>query len=76
MAGWIKRALGLGARAGAAPVQSNVRTLYHWRCACGAHSRGGDLLESNAEYNAQRHVWRSGVGHPTPEIYSSVEEVP
>ena len=50
------------------------RTLYHWRCSCGSHSRGGDLFKSDAEYNAQRHQWYKGVGHPMPEVYATEEE--
>lgn len=52
------------------------RTLYHWRCQCGAHSRGdgGWLFESDAEYNAQRHQWRSSAEH-SPEVYTTIEEV-
>lgn len=46
-------------------------TLYHWRCACGSHSRDGDQFESDAQYNAQRHQWSKGVDHPTPEVYAS-----
>jgi hypothetical protein len=45
------------------------------RCECGAHSRGGDPFKVDAEYNAQRHMWRKGVGHPMPEIYSTEEEL-
>ena len=51
-----------------------TRTLYHWRCSCGSHSRGGDI-ESDAEYNAQRHQWSKGVGHPMPEVYATEEEI-
>lgn len=52
------------------------RTLYHWRCACGAHSRGpgGWLITYDAEYNARRHMWREGVGHPMPDVYSTEEK--
>lgn len=42
---------------------------YHWRCECGAHSRGGFLSQSDAEYAAQRHQWGKGVGHPMPETH-------
>lgn len=55
---------------------TKTRTLYHWRCECGAHSRGGDPFESDAEYNAQQHQWSKGVDHPMPAIYSTEEEVP
>lgn len=75
--GWIRRALKIAeSQTGSASAGFGAETtLYHWRCACGAHSRGGDPFKSDAEYNAQRHVWRSGVGHPTPEIYSTVEDL-
>lgn len=55
---------------------TKTRTLYHWRCECGAHSRGGDPFESDAEYNAQRHQWSKGIDHPRPEVFSTEEEVP
>lgn len=55
---------------------TKMRTLYHWQCECGAHSRGGDPFESDAEYNAQRHQWGKGVNHPMPEVYSTQVEVP
>ncbi|WP_143666764.1 MULTISPECIES: hypothetical protein [unclassified Streptomyces] len=69
----IRRAL-RGARS-AAP---KMRTVYHWRCECGAHSRlpGAWGLPVDARYNAERHQWRKGVGHPMPEVYSTEEEVP
>lgn len=44
---------------------------WHWRCECGAQSRGGDI-KADTEYNAQRHQWRKwskGTGHPMPEVY-------
>ncbi|MFA1546688.1 hypothetical protein [Actinomadura chokoriensis] len=49
----------------------------HWRCACGAHSRGpgGWLITYDAEHNAQRHMWREGVGHPMLEVYSTEEKL-
>lgn len=50
---------------------ARLLTHYHWRCECGGHSRGGWLFESDAEYNAQRHQWGQGVGHPMPETYST-----
>jgi len=55
---------------------TKTRTLYEWRCECGAHSRGGDPFESDAEYNAQRHQLSKGVGHPMPEVYPTQVEVP
>ncbi|KRF06356.1 hypothetical protein ASH00_08945 [Arthrobacter sp. Soil782] len=48
-----------------------VGTHHHWRCACGAHSRGGFSSASDAEYAAQRHQWGKAVGHPMPEIHSA-----
>lgn len=53
---------------------SNPMT-YHWRCACGAHSRGGGDIKADAEYNAQRHMWSKPMGHPMPEVYSAEEEL-
>lgn len=41
---------------------------WHWRCECGAQSRGGDI-KADTEYNAQRHQWSKGTGHPMPEVY-------
>lgn len=67
------RSLGNSADAAGA---TKLRTLYEWRCECGAHSRGGDPFESDAEYNAQRHQWGKGVDHPMPEVYSTEVEVP
>ncbi|MET7668178.1 hypothetical protein [Micromonospora luteifusca] len=69
----ILRALG-GARSDR--VGRNTRTLYHWRCSCGGHSRGpgGWLIPADAEYAAQRHQWNKGVGHQMPEVYSTEEE--
>ncbi len=55
---------------------TKMRTLYEWRCECGAHSRSGDPSESHAEYNAQRHQWNKGVGHPMPEVFTTQVEVP
>jgi hypothetical protein len=62
------------ARSNSANDGPRTRTLWHWRCECGAHSRGGDPFKDDAEYNAQRHQWRQGVGHPMPEVYSTEEE--
>ena len=28
----------------------------------------------DAEYNARRHMWREGVGHPMPDVYSTEEK--
>ncbi|MFZ3552119.1 hypothetical protein ACODT3_42245 [Streptomyces sp. 4.24] len=55
-----------------------MRKRYHWRCKCGAHSRGGWLIESDAKYNADRHLWSKyqDKQHPTPEIYTTEEERP
>lgn len=57
--------------------EPKTRTLHHWRCSCGTHSRGdgGWLFESDAEYNAQRHQWYKGVGHPMPEVYATEDVV-
>jgi hypothetical protein len=41
---------------------------WHWRCECGAQSRGGDI-KADTVYNAQRHQWRKGTGHSMPEVY-------
>lgn len=73
MLGRFLRSLGGSADA---PGATKRRTLYEWRCECGAHSRGGDPFESDAEYNAQRHQWSKGVDHPMPEVYSTEVEVP
>ncbi|MGW8362897.1 hypothetical protein ACWGK1_20270 [Streptomyces wedmorensis] len=43
--------------------------IYRWRCECGAKSRYADI-KFDTEYNAQRHQWRYGVGHPMPEVYA------
>ena len=42
--------------------------IYRWRCECGAESRYSDV-KADTEYNASRHQWRQGVGHPMPEVY-------
>lgn len=55
---------------------TKTRTLYHWNCECGAHSREGDSLESHAEYKAQRHQWGMGVEHPMPAVYSADVDIP
>jgi hypothetical protein len=58
--------------------KQETRTLYHWRCSCGSHSRGGDLFESDAKYNAEQHQLSKGVvkgvRHPMPEAYATEEE--
>lgn len=54
---------------------SHSRTVYHWRCSCGARSRGGWLIAHGANYAAQRHMWREGVGHPMPDVFSTQERV-
>ncbi|MGP5020221.1 hypothetical protein ACTXIU_01235, partial [Glutamicibacter arilaitensis] len=56
--------------------KTKMRTLYQWKCACGAHSRGGKGSQNDAVYNAQRHQLNMGIGHPMPEIYPTTEEVP
>lgn len=73
MLGKFLRRLGGSGNSGGA---TKLRTLYHWRCERGAHSRGGDLFERDAAYNAQRHQWGKGIGHPMPEVYSTEVEVP
>lgn len=69
----IRRALKGAASQSASPV---IRTRYHWRCACGAQSRGGFLLPSDVKYAIDRHVWSKGQGHPMPEIHTTEEERP
>lgn len=69
----ILRAVGVSADTSGA---TKLRTLYEWRCECGAHSRGGDPFKRDAEYNARRHQWSKGVDHPTPEVYATEVEVP
>lgn len=64
-----------GILGGGSSPEPRTQTFYHWRCSCGAHSRGGDPFESDAEYNAQRHQWRNGIDHPMPEIYSNQREI-
>ncbi|BDH15385.1 hypothetical protein [Streptomyces hygroscopicus] len=72
----IRRALkGAALQPGTASAGPSTRPVYHWRCACGAHSRGGDPFKSDAEDNAQRHMWRKGKGHPMPEVYLTEEEL-
>jgi hypothetical protein len=56
------------------PSPKRTWTLYHWRCPCGSHSRGGDPFERDAEQLAREHQLRKGAGHPMPEIYSTEEE--
>ncbi|MER6253559.1 hypothetical protein ABT224_19610 [Streptomyces sp. NPDC001584] len=74
----IRRALGAASRPGAAPARPVMQTRYHWRCACGAHSRGGSLNEGDVKYNADRHLWSKykDKQHPTPEVYTTEEERP
>lgn len=55
---------------------TKTRTLYHWRCECGAHSRGCDSIKFDAECKAQRHQLRKSIGHPMPSVYSTEVEVP
>lgn len=59
------------------PREPKTRTVYYWRCACGAHSRSGDS-EYLTEQRARRHqmeagveinAWRAGERHPMPEVY-------
>jgi hypothetical protein len=70
----IRRALkGAASQPGTVSGGPSSRTLCHRRCACGAHSRGpgGRLITHDAQYNAQRHMWYEGVGHPMPEVCST-----
>lgn len=53
------------------PYRAKPGVYWHWRCECGGHSRGGDPFKMDADYNAQRHQWNKGVGHPDPEVYST-----
>lgn len=53
-----------------------MRTLYEWKCECGARSRGGRGFENDVAYNAQRHQWSMGISHPMPRVYATTEEVP
>ncbi|MFD5878480.1 hypothetical protein [Streptomyces yangpuensis] len=73
----VQRVLGVPQprKKAAAPV---METVYYWRCACGAQSRGGWTLEPTAKYNADRHLWAKyqDKQHPTPEIYTTEEERP
>ena len=42
---------------------------HGWTCECGAHSnKPGFLSRHDAEYAAQQHQWRKGVGHPLPDV--------
>ncbi|MGW1275543.1 hypothetical protein ACWD4V_01110 [Streptomyces tsukubensis] len=52
-----------------APKRHSNPMIYRWRCECGAKSRGSDT-KADTEYNAQRHQWREGVGHPMPKVYA------
>lgn len=53
------------------PYRAKSGTYWHWRCECGAHSRGGDPFKADADQNAYLHQHRKGVGHPMPEVYST-----
>lgn len=71
----IRRALQGAASQPDAPSGSpSSRTLYHWRCASGAHSRGpgGWLITHDAEYNAQRHMWRKGTSTARLVVIASI----
>lgn len=65
-------------------VEPETRTLYHWRCPCGAHSRGGHPSEYDAERRAERHQLEAGVEldahlagehHPIPEVYATEDVI-
>lgn len=61
-------------------LEPKKQTVYHWRCSCGAHSRGGDVSEYMTQSRAQRHqlntgvelnAYRAGERHPLPEVYAT-----
>lgn len=58
------------------PTSPVMRTRYHWRCECGAHSRGGFLLLTDVKSALDRHVWSKGKGHSMPEIHTTEEVRP
>lgn len=76
----IMRALGRSASTPDATTRApRTRTVYRWRCSCGAHSRGtvGSWLdEYGATGAAEQHGLRSAVGHSTPHVYAVTEERP
>lgn len=60
------------------------RVLYHWRCECGAHSRGGNTSKYDTERRAERHQLEAGVDmesflagkrHPLPNVYETEDAV-
>jgi hypothetical protein len=68
--GKVLRALiGAESQPSGPPTDQFNPPIYHWRCECGARSRGPDI-KADAEFNAQRHLSRQEVGHPTPEVYA------
>lgn len=72
----IRRALKTAAyQPATASGSPRSRMRYHWRCACGAHSRPpGSLIPSDAEHLAQRHRLNQRGEHPAPALYS-IEEL-
>ena len=72
----IRRALGVAESRPQITDPLGPGPWYGWRCPCGAHGGGGrGTIRSDAEHLAQRHMLRHPVGHPTPEIYSTEEEL-
>jgi hypothetical protein len=54
---------------GGSGYDARLLPRHGWQCECGGHSqRPGFLSELDAEFAAQQHQWRKGVGHPMPEI--------
>jgi hypothetical protein len=66
----LRTLIGAGPQASSLPSRPFNPPIYHWRCECGAHSRGADI-KADAEFNAQRHLSRQEASHPTPEVYST-----
>jgi hypothetical protein len=62
------------ARSRSADAGPRTRTVWHWRCACGGHSRYSETSEILAKWKADRHRFRQGVDH-VPETYSTEEEI-
>ncbi|WP_030274381.1 hypothetical protein [Streptomyces sp. NRRL B-24484] len=48
-----------------------IRTMHHWRCECGGHSRGGFITRDEAWWAGERHRRLKEAGHPTAELYTS-----
>lgn len=75
MLGRFLRSLGAPSPTTGNSAATKMRTLYNWRCECGAKSRGGASSQSDAEYLALRHQMREA-GHPMPTVYTTQVEVP